>query len=233
MPIPGSRANQAAIRRILVATGLGAVFGIQSWFLVKYGFGASVPWYGLAGILLAQTLLGFSAGATAGATRWWKRGLLFGLVFSIPPAFGAHAPGLRWAPYGAAVITAGLAAGLLIAFISDALYPPTRTSTAQPSPVRERPSGADNRRATAIRQRMAEEKAWLEHLDTERERRGDSGFGKTTEDRIVWGELLELELQDIDEQVNRIRGAAGRRPGKSMETNLHLREGGSHERNDP
>jgi hypothetical protein len=63
-------------------------------------------------------------------------------------------------------------------------------------------------RASTTRQRLAEEKTCLEHLDAERAYRGDSGFGKTTEDRIVWSELLDLELQDIDEQVSRICQAA-------------------------
>lgn len=63
--------------------------------------------------------------------------------------------------------------------------------------------------ASTTWQRLAEEKACLEHLDAERAYRGDSGFGKATEDRIVWRELLDLELQDIDEQVRRICQAAG------------------------
>jgi hypothetical protein len=63
--------------------------------------------------------------------------------------------------------------------------------------------------AKTIWQRLAEEKACLEHLDAERAGRGDSGFGRSTEDKIVWGELLDLELQDIDEQVSRICQAVG------------------------
>ncbi len=63
--------------------------------------------------------------------------------------------------------------------------------------------------ASTTWQRLAEEKARLEHLDAERASRSDSGFGKATEDRIVWRELLDLELQDIDEQVRRICQAAG------------------------
>jgi hypothetical protein len=51
--------------------------------------------------------------------------------------------------------------------------------------------------------RLAEEKTCLDHLDAERAYRRDSGFGKTTEDRILWSELLDLELQDIDEQARR------------------------------
>jgi hypothetical protein len=213
MPLLEVEADQSAIRRILLTTGLGAVFGFQSWRLAEDGFAVSVPWYGLAGILLSHVLLGLSIGAIAGFTRWWKRGLLLGLVFSIPSAFGALALGLTWVPYGVAAITGGLAVGLLIASIADALFPVKRTST-DPQPLRSGPlSGAGNAksgkcRESMIWQRLAAERSCLEHLDAERAYRGESGFGKTTEDRIVWGELLDLELQDIDEQLSRICQAA-------------------------
>jgi len=212
MPILESKADQSAIRRILLATGLGAIFGLHSWRLAKYGFAVSFPWYGPVWILLSQVFLGFSVGVTAGLTCWWKRGFVLGLVFSIPSAFGALALGLKWAPYGVAAITGGLVVGLLIALIADALFPNTRTSTDRPSPGRLLGTGnAKSEKCSAQTnwQRLAEEKACLEHLDAERACRGDSGFGKTTEDRIVWGELLDLELQDIDEQVSRICQAAG------------------------
>ena len=222
MPILESRADQSAIRRILLATGLGAVFGFQSWRLAKYGFEVSLPWYGSVWIWLSQVFLGFSVGVTAGSTRWWKRGFLLGLVFSIPSAFGARALGLSWAPYGVAAITGGLVVGLLIALIVDALFPNTRASTDQPSPGRMLGTGnakSEKCSAKTIWQRLAEEKACLEHLDAERACRGDSGFGRTAEDKIVWGELLDLELQDIDEQVSRICQAAadacGRRSRRS------------------
>jgi hypothetical protein len=67
-------------------------------------------------------------------------------------------------------------------------------------------------------QRLAEEKACLEQLDAERAQRGDSSYGKATEDRIVWSELIDLELQDIDEQVRRICREAGGGSGMSNNT---------------
>ena len=218
-----SKADPSANRRILLATGLGAIFGFQCWRLAQYGFAVSIPWYGLAWILLSHAFLGFSVGATAGSTCWWKRGFVLGLIFSIPSAFGALALGLRWAPHGVAAITEGLVVGLLIALIADALFPRTRTSSDQQSLVSGR-LGTGNAKsekcsASTTWKRLAEEQACLEHLDAERAYRGDSGFGKTTEDRIVWGELLDLELQDIDEQVSRIcqtaGDASGQRPQRS------------------
>jgi hypothetical protein len=204
-----SRADQS-IRRILVATGLGVIFGFPSWRLAKYGFAVSIPWHGLAWIWLSHLFLGLSIGATSGSTCWWKRGPVLGLVFSILSALGARAVGLRWAPYGIVAITVGLVVGLLIALIADSLFPRTGTSTDRHSPGRLLGTGNANSEkwgAQTIWQRLAEKKACLEYLNAERAS-GDSGFGKTTEDRIVWGELLELELQDIDEQVSRICQAA-------------------------
>jgi len=60
-----------------------------------------------------------------------------------------------------------------------------------------------------IRRRLADEKSRLDSLDAERESCGESGLAKVREDRIVWHELIELELQDIDEQVTRIRLLSG------------------------
>jgi hypothetical protein len=78
------------------------------------------------------------------SSQGWKRRLVFGLVFSIPAAVGGHMLALRWAPYDVAVINTGVVAGLLIAFVADALLPRTRISTDRRSPVSERQSGVGN-----------------------------------------------------------------------------------------
>jgi hypothetical protein len=75
--------------------------------------------------------------------------------------------------------------------------------------------------------RLAESVARLARLDAERERRGDSSFGKTAENQIVWGELIELELQEMDEQVSRICNSAGRSAQEGTQSDLRTR--GSHE----
>lgn len=238
MPVPESKARCSVGQVILLATGLGVIFGFQSLGLAKWGFNIPTPWCRSACLFLIHVLLGFSVGATAGIMPWWKRGPLIGSVFGILSAFGAHALGLRWVPYGVASITEGLAAGLLIALLLDAVLPRT-PAPADPLPLPSEPPAAAVQAKSnpcpgrTIRLRLAEETACLEDLDAQRNRRGDSGFGKTIEDRIVWGELLELELQEIDERVSHIGGPAGRRPRTSAESNTHLRKGdGPHERND-
>jgi len=56
----------------------------------------------------------------------------------------------------------------------------------------------------SIGQRLAEEVSYLETLDSLRSNRGDPTFCRALEERIVDGELLELEMQDVDEQIRRI-----------------------------
>jgi hypothetical protein len=52
--------------------------------------------------------------------------------------------------------------------------------------------------------RLADAVGELERLESERVRSRDRRYGKRAEDRIIWNELLDLELQDIDEQLQRL-----------------------------
>lgn len=107
-----------------------------------------------------------------------------------------------------------------------------RTSANRAHPGVERPDacGAETsmKRMLMARQRLAEAVARLERLDAKRERRGDSRFGRTAENRIIWGELIELELQEIDEQVSRICNSTGRSAQAATQSNPR----GSYERDD-
>ena len=127
-------------------------------------------------------------------------GAIVGLFFGVPPAWGAHDMGLPWMPYGVGVVAMCLVAGLLIAFTIESICPPGLLSSDQHSAEPDMHQAAPN----PVRRRLAQGKAGLDHLDAMRQRPGATGFGTATEDRIVWGELLDLELQDIDEQVSRI-----------------------------
>jgi hypothetical protein len=60
---------------------------------------------------------------------------------------------------------------------------------------------------SVIRERLGEARVRLEGLDRERSWSGNPLLGKAVENRIVWRELLDLELQDIDQQMERICGA--------------------------
>lgn len=57
--------------------------------------------------------------------------------------------------------------------------------------------------ACPIARRLAEEFALLQELEFEREDRGDPSYGKATEARIIWRELFDLEMQEVDERIGR------------------------------
>jgi hypothetical protein len=60
-----------------------------------------------------------------------------------------------------------------------------------------RPRGATARR-------LASEVALLDSLDQDRKRFNDPAFGKIVEESIVWRELLDLQMQEIDEHIGSI-----------------------------
>jgi hypothetical protein len=86
-----------------------------------------------------------------------------------------------------------LVVGLLLALLLEGVLSPERRRTVVSK------SGGDG--CAAIRKRLAEGNARLERIARERDRKGDPNLDRAAEDRIVWRELLELELQDLE--VNR------------------------------
>lgn len=55
--------------------------------------------------------------------------------------------------------------------------------------------------ASGIARRLAKEFALLQEIETEREVRHNPSYRKATEERIIWRELFDLELQEVDEQI--------------------------------
>jgi len=72
------------------------------------------------------------------------------------------------------------------------------TSRATSVPVEPAPFNCPTRK------RLAKAFDCLEKLEWQRVQRGDPALGKFVEERIIWLELLELELQAIDEQLERM-----------------------------
>ena len=62
------------------------------------------------------------------------------------------------------------------------------------------------------RQRLAQSFSRLQNIQLVRNHRQDPHFEQSVEERIVWRELLDLELQDVDEQIERISAASGAWP---------------------
>jgi hypothetical protein len=59
-----------------------------------------------------------------------------------------------------------------------------------------------------VHDRLIAARASLERIDRQRALSGDPHFGKAAEQSIVWRELFDLELQEFDEQIERICASA-------------------------
>ncbi|HEY3835054.1 MAG TPA: hypothetical protein VGL72_00710 [Bryobacteraceae bacterium] len=144
-------------------------------------------------------------------------GIIFGLLFGIPPALGLHTLGVAWLP--SAVITLALVVGFFLAYliVDFVLTATTNVLPTASSPPPDPPflPPAPKAVITAIGTRLADAKACLDGIDEERKHMGKPGLGKMAEQRIVWNELLDLELQDIDEQLEHILHAQGT-PGNTL-----------------
>ena len=118
-------------------------------------------------------------------------------------------------------------------WISSRLSAAGSSSAVLPVHVGEPPPRCGNESyedgADAVRKRLAAAVAALDRLDSERARYHDFRLGKTAEDRIVWGELVDLELQDIDEQVGRILRATLALQRETLDS--QMQPGDCHEHN--
>ena len=201
---------EGMMRRIMLAGGLGAIVGFQAWRLAQDGFPVPMPWF-LALVVFGRHLaLGLAIGATSPSIPWWQRGCALGALFSLPSAIGLFAGNSRLAPLAVALCAAGMAAGIIIALLTDLICPQaSKRSGDRETELR--------RTAVGIQRRLAEGKARLEDIDSARLRLHEPALRRMEEAHIIWNELLELELQDIDEHVSRLRGSSPnpRRPGRS------------------
>ncbi|HEY3838963.1 MAG TPA: hypothetical protein VGL72_20460 [Bryobacteraceae bacterium] len=112
-------------------------------------------------------------------------GCCIGVLFGVPPAFGAYELGLPWLPYGVGVVVSGLVVGFLIAFTGAAFFP----HEVEPP---------QDMRPLITRGRLAQGKASLDRLTA-------TGSSKTLQSQIVWRELQELERQEAEEPMSSIR----------------------------
>lgn len=62
------------------------------------------------------------------------------------------------------------------------------------------------------RQRLMRGFSRLQDIQLVRNHRQEPLFGNSVEERIVWRELLDLELQDVDEQIERVSRGSNVRP---------------------
>lgn len=68
-------------------------------------------------------------------------------------------------------------------------------------------------RKTSVHDRLASGYLLLQELELERASAGESQIGKAIERRVIQRELLDLELQELDEQIDRICAMSARLHG--------------------
>jgi hypothetical protein len=62
------------------------------------------------------------------------------------------------------------------------------------------------------RKRLVAAVSILEEIQRDRVDCRDALLNKLVEERIIWRELIDLELQEVDDQIERISEAAGEAP---------------------
>ena len=62
------------------------------------------------------------------------------------------------------------------------------------------------------RERLKRGFSCLKNIQMVRNHRQDPHFGRAVEERIVWRELLDLELQNVDEQIDGITSHCAKLP---------------------
>jgi hypothetical protein len=113
-------------KRLIIATILGIAFGF-----VCYGFASSggneLPLLLAINIILGRTLIGFGIGISRFKMGHWAiHGLVMGLIFSLPAAFGAMlGPEIPEFPHSMLFIStliSGMIYGLLIELITSLVF---------------------------------------------------------------------------------------------------------------
>ncbi len=109
------------MKRIIIATLSGMVFGVICYYLYKSGSEDVIPAAHRYQIIASRTLIGFAIGISSLNLRHWiLHGLVLGLIFSIPLSFSAMMYGS--VAFGAATFIIGGIYGVLIELITSVIF---------------------------------------------------------------------------------------------------------------
>ena len=100
-------------KRVKSATEWGFFFGVISWLLAT-GISNKIPAWGVWGIILSRTLMGFVIGIVRWEFVWWLRGLILGAAVSLPLAFVVRFLGVGWGQGFWPYLVSGIVFGLLL-----------------------------------------------------------------------------------------------------------------------
>ena len=113
-------------RRLTISTLLGVLFGFVCW-----GFASSgqhqIPMILAVNIILGRTLIGVAIGISRFSIRHWSlHGIVMGLIFSLPSAFGAIMgpvdPEFTHTMMFVSTVVMGMVYGFLIELITTVLF---------------------------------------------------------------------------------------------------------------
>lgn len=107
-------------KRVVSATVWGVIFGFILWALLTTS--GKVTLSGAVSIILYQALMGFVIGISAWKISWWLHGLLIGLFFSLPLAFGSLWIGMGWGRGFALTLVIGIVFGFLIETLTTLVF---------------------------------------------------------------------------------------------------------------
>ncbi len=114
------------MKRLIIATLLGVVFGFVCLSLAKSGV-YKISTALAVSIVLGRVLIGFAIGISKFSLKHWSiHGLIMGLIISLPAGFGAmigpENPEFTHKMIFIATIVTGMIYGLLIELITSAIF---------------------------------------------------------------------------------------------------------------
>ena len=100
-------------KRVKSAAEWGFFYGVVSWLLAT-GISNKIPAWGVWGIILSRTLLGFIIGIVRWEFPWWVRGLVLGAIVNLPLSIVVRLLGVGWGQGFWPVLMSGIVFGFLI-----------------------------------------------------------------------------------------------------------------------
>ena len=107
-------------KRIIIATIMGAICGIICWKMASSN--GELPAAIAASIFFSRVLLGFGIGISAWKMSWWLHGIIMGVIFSIPGAFGGLASPEQAVFIFVGTIGMGVIYGVVIELVTTVLF---------------------------------------------------------------------------------------------------------------
>ncbi len=114
------------MKRLIIATLSGLLFGFVCFGFACSGPNEIVPWLGVS-IIAGRTLLGFGIGISRFSMKHWTiHGLVMGLLFSLPMGFSAMLgpgnPDMSAETIAISTVVMGIIYGFLIELITTVLF---------------------------------------------------------------------------------------------------------------